>query len=278
MPSVDIDRVATLMREVAAEVIMPRWRNLAAHEIGSKSNPRDIVTIADREAEALLATQLAALLPGSHVIGEEAVSADPGLLQLFRSAEPVWVIDPIDGTRKFTEGQPTFDVMVALVQGGRGVAGWIYAPAENDFLMGEAGGGVFRQQGGGVRERVAAPSRTALADLMGIVTSQGFLNRKMQDPEVVRSRFRGYTRHTCAGHNYARLLRGECDFLINLATLPWDHLPGLTLSGEAGFTHARLDGAAFDPLDQKGGVLIAPNHGSWLEIKSALVPDQRTTY
>lgn len=272
MPSVDIERVANLMREVAGQVIMPRWRNLAAHEIGHKTRPNDIVTIADREAEALLTRHLAALLPGSHVIGEEAVAADPGLLQLFSSPEPVWVIDPIDGTRKFTEGQPIFDVMVALVQGGQGVAGWIYAPAENDFYMGEAGGGVVRKQGETAAVRVKAPQRTALPDLMGIVTSQGFLNRKLRDPEVVRSKFRGYTRHTCAGHNYARLLTGECDFLINLATLPWDHLPGLTLAAEAGFTCARLDAARFDPLDQKGGVLVAPDTTSWQAIHAALLP------
>ena len=272
VPSVDIERVATLMREVADQVIMPRWRNLAAHEIGHKARPNDIVTIADREAEALLTRHLGDLLPGSHVIGEEAVSADPRLLQLFRSPEPVWVIDPIDGTRKFTEGQPIFDVMVALVQNGKGVAGWIYAPAENDFYMGEAGSGVVRRQGKAAAIPVRPPPRTALPDLMGIVTSQGFLNRKLQDPEVVRSRFRGFTRHTCAGHNYARLLKGECDFLINLATLPWDHLPGLTLAAEAGFHQARLDGAGYDPLDQQGGILVAPNGASWRDIRAELFP------
>ena len=53
MPDVDIERVALIMREVADAVIMPRWRNLATHEVERKQ-AGGLVTIADREAEALL--------------------------------------------------------------------------------------------------------------------------------------------------------------------------------------------------------------------------------
>lgn len=270
--TVDIDKVAGIIREVADRVIMPRWRNLAAHEIGSKARPDDIVTIADREAEAELTPRLSALIPGSHVIGEEAVASDPGILERFRRDEPVWVIDPIDGTRKFTEGQTIFYVLVALLVGGRGVAGWIYQPAEQTMLQGETGSGVVRERQGEAPTKIRHHGREALADLTGIVTSRGFLMRGYPDPELVKPRFRDFTRHTCAGHNYARLLTGECDFLINFATLPWDHLAGLMLTREAGFHNARLDRAPFDPLDGKGGILVAPSESSWQEIVAALMP------
>ncbi len=272
MATADIDRVAAIIRDVAERVIMPRWRNLAAHEIGSKSKPDELVTIADREAEAELTPLLSALIPSSHVIGEEAVSADPGVLQRFRHAEPIWVVDPVDGTRKFIEGQTNFFVLVALLVGGHGVAGWLYQPAEQTMIMGEAGSGVVREQAGDGPKRLRRAPRDSLLDLNGIVTSRGFLMRGYPDPENVKARFRNYTRHTCAGHNYARLLTGECDFLINFATLPWDHLAGLTLTREAGFHHARLDRAPFDPLDGKGGLLVAPSEASWQEILGILLP------
>lgn len=270
--TVDIDRVAGMIRDVAERLIMPRWRNLAAHEIGAKARPDDIVTIADREAEAELTPRLAELIPGSHVIGEEAVSADPDVLQRFRHPEPVWVIDPIDGTRKFIEGQTNFFVLVALLVGGRSVAGWLYQPAEQTMLMGEAGSGVMRERAGEPRARVTPAGRQSLGDMTGIITSRGFLMRGHPDPEQVKHKFRAYTRHTCAGHNYARLLTGDCDFLINFATLPWDHLAGLMLTREAGFHHARLDRAPFDPLDGKGGILVAPSERSWQEILAAVLP------
>ena len=269
MATVDIDKVATIIREVAEAIIMPRWRNLADHEVAKKAG--SFVTIADHEAEAALAERLSALLPGASVIGEEAVAANEGVLQLFRQPEPVWVIDPIDGTRRFTEGKTAFDVLVALVVGGRSVAGWIYAPAERNFFMGEAGSGVFRARGEGPPERVARTKDLPLADLMGIVGARAFTNRGFADPEAVRNRFRGFTSHMCAGHNYSRLLSGECDFLINFSTLPWDHLAGLALAEEAGLHHARLDGAPFDPLDSKGGILVAPDLASWREILAALL-------
>lgn len=268
---IDIEAVSRIVREAAAEVIMPRWRNLAAHEIGSKSSPGDIVTIADREAEAYLSRRLSALLPGSCVVGEEAVHADPAVLDLLRSGEPAWVVDPIDGTRRFAEGKTAFDVMVALVIGGHAVAGWIYAPAEGRMLMGEAGGGVVIEADGEPARPIGRPWRRQLRDLNGIVTARGIVNRGYADPTSVQHLFRGFSAHTCAGHNYARLLTAESDFLINFATLPWDHMAGLALAQEAGFHAARLDGQPFDALDPKGGILVAPSSDSWLEILATLL-------
>lgn len=267
----DVAAVAALIREVADDVIMPRWRNLAAHEIGTKSKAGDIVTIADHEAEAALAKRLCAMLPGSVVVGEEGVAANPGLLAAFDGDAPVWVVDPIDGTRKFAAGDPAFDVLVGLVVGGRPIAGWIYAPAERAMILGEAGSGVVIEDSSGERRLVARDAARELRDLSGIVSGGGFASRGYADPKGVGGHFREFTRHACAGHNYARLLRGESDFLINFSTLPWDHMAGLALAAEAGFHAARHDGRAFDPQDSKGGLLVAPDPDSWHSILALLL-------
>lgn len=276
MPTIDIDRVAGIVREVAEVEIMPRWRNLAAGDVSRKSHKGDLVTVADHAAEVALSRRLLALLPGSVVIGEEAVHADSGLLQMFRGSDPVWVIDPIDGTRAFTEGRPTFDVLVALVTEGVPVAGWIYAPAERDLYLGDAGGGVFRETEAGDRTRLATRHSRPIGDLSGIVNPQFYLNRKLPDPAPALAKFRSTTKHTCAGHNYARLLRGDSDFLINFSTLPWDHLPGLALTAAAGFFGARHDSRPFDPLDPQGGILVAPDRDAWEAIHELLVPRGQT--
>ena len=67
------ERVARIMREVAAEEIMPRWRNLASADVVEKSGPNDIVTVADRAAEEHLSRRLAELIVGCRVIGEEGI-------------------------------------------------------------------------------------------------------------------------------------------------------------------------------------------------------------
>ncbi len=267
-----IEKVADLIREVAETVVLPRWRNLAEGDVTRKANQGGLVTIADHEAEAMFKARLPALLPGSRVIGEEGVAADPGLLRGFEDDGPLWVVDPIDGTRAFAEGLPSFDIMVALVRGKRPVAGWIYAPAERDFYMGEVGSGVIRQQGDAPASALRAPRTGPLADLHGIVSPGAFRNRGLPDPQARAQCFAGFVRHVCAGHNYARLLRGESQFMLNFSTYSWDHLPGLALVGAIGFHHARLDGQPFEPADRAGGLLIAPDEPSWGEIHRVLLP------
>ena len=110
-----------------------------------------------------------------------------------------------------------------------------------------------------------------LTDMQGVVTPQYFLNRRLPDPNRHRASFRGFTRHISAGRNYGRLLDGEADFLINFSTHAWDHMPGIALATAAGFHAARHDARPFDPLDSKGGVLVAPDAASWREILALLV-------
>ena len=72
------DAVFTAIVDTANAVVLPRFQNLGDGEIDTKTSPTDLVTIADREAEVRLTAALTAILPGSVVVGEEAVSADPG--------------------------------------------------------------------------------------------------------------------------------------------------------------------------------------------------------
>lgn len=272
MATIDLLAIAQIVRDVAATEILPRWRNLAAGDVQRKDKAGGLVTVADHAAEAALTRRLEAALPGSHVVGEEAVAADPRVLDLFRKPEPVWVIDPIDGTRNFSEGGTLFDVMVGLVVGARPVAGWIYAPAEDVLFLGEAGSGA-RMQAADTTTAVAAPKGLPVSELEGVLGSGGFTTRGRPDPALKRHHFRGYSRPTCAGHNYGRLFRQESHFLINFSTFPWDHLPGHAIALAAGFAARRHDGAPFDPQDRNGGVLVAPDAASWDEIHRLLLAE-----
>lgn len=104
--TVDPEAVAAIIREVARDEVLPRYKTLEAHEVRSKSHPGDLVTAADEAAELALAARLRDLLPGSVVVGEEGTAANPGLLDRLTEDAPVWVLDPIDGTRNFAHGVP----------------------------------------------------------------------------------------------------------------------------------------------------------------------------
>ena len=117
MPSPLIDTVATLLAGIAADVVMPRFRQLAASDVSEKS-PGEIVTVVDRAVEAALIPALTALRSGSRVVGEEGVSENPDLLHGLDRGE-VWVVDPIDGTTNFVHGREDFGIMVALLRDGQ---------------------------------------------------------------------------------------------------------------------------------------------------------------
>src|SRR5579864_9382514 len=138
----DLARVETLIREVAASEIIPRFRRLAAEDIREKQ-PGQIVTAADIEAERRLIERLPHMVPGSVVVGEEGVAADPALLDALWGTAPVWLVDPVDGTQNFSEGSPVFATMVALVRHRQTAAAWIYDPVNDRMAQAEHGAGAY---------------------------------------------------------------------------------------------------------------------------------------
>ncbi len=134
-----IDEVGELIRQVAHDVVLPRFQHLAAGEVHEKA-PGELVTVADQESERLLTTGLMRLLPGSVVVGEEAVAADPQVLRHLDDAGPVWLVDPVDGTANFAAGRDPFAVMVALQRDGETAAGRIRQKNENCWVSSTTAG------------------------------------------------------------------------------------------------------------------------------------------
>jgi len=83
---VETDAVLTLLQDVAEEVITPRFRSLADHQIHEKG-PGDLVTVADREAESRITDVLQRAYPDALVLGEEATAADGSLMARFAAAD-----------------------------------------------------------------------------------------------------------------------------------------------------------------------------------------------
>jgi len=265
MPLVDIDRVSALVREVGDTVVLPRWRNLGERDVVEKTGPGDLVTVADRASEAALTERLMALVPAAAVVGEEAVHADPARRRLFDSDGPVWVIDPIDGTSAFAAGKPDFFVMVALVVARRLVAGWIYAPASATLHAAEQGSGAFRTRSApALVERLARPpAPDELSSFRGAIGRRYLSPEEQAAMAACLPRVGPCETALYAGREYPRLVSGDLDFLIYRRTEPWDHLPGLAIAAEQGFTYCRHDGSAYLPGMNSGGLVIAPE--PWLE-------------
>ncbi len=267
-----LEDVAALVAEVAATVVLPRWRNLAAGDIAQKTGPDDIVTVADKAAEVALSARLLALLPGSAVIGEEAVSADPAVLGRFASTGPIWVIDPIDGTSAFAAGASEFAVMVALVENGRPAAGWILAPALGLMTYGSQAGGAFQSRDGGAVTLLAAPEvPPRIGDMVGLLGRRNITEGRRAELAAKEPYFKALDGVACAGIDYPRIVRGEAHFALYNKSEPWDHLPGLGILAAHGVHAAKFDGSPYRPGDNTGGLLVAPNAAAFADIRQALL-------
>ncbi|MFE0676381.1 inositol monophosphatase family protein [Streptomyces sp. NPDC058867] len=233
--------VTEAVRRAAALEIMPRWRKLAEHEVDQKNGPHDLVTDADRKAEQYLTEALGALLPGSVVVGEEAVHADPTTYEAIRGDAPVWIVDPVDGTRQFVAGDTGFCTLVALARGGELLASWTYAPALDLLATAVRGQGAFLD---GERLRPGAPE--AGRDLR-VATSHPDYTTEAQKRALLGLWTEGVAPRACgsAGLEYLAVARGESDGVAFSWEAAWDHAAGLLLVEEAGGAHLTLTGEPF---------------------------------
>ncbi len=248
--------MSELMRGVAAEVVTPRFRMLAADEISEKS-PGEVVTIADREAEQRLYDGLAALNLGARIIGEEAVEQDPGLLHGIGDGA-VWLIDPLDGTANFAAGREPFGMMIALVEDGEPMAGWILDPLSGRLCSAERGRGATCNG-----ERVFAKPRSALPPVAALGTQFLAEGKRARVHEHATQHFDLVPIPRCAAASYPRLVFGNDDIALFQRILPWDHAAGALFLMEAGGAITHWDSTPYRVGGPGKGVLCAASEKMW---------------
>lgn len=262
--ALDIEVLAGVLRDAAKAEIMPRFRRLDEGMIRTKSEAIDLVTEADEAAERAITARLKELEPDAIVVGEEAVAADPRLLDVLADdADYAITIDPVDGTANFAAGLPLFAVMAAVVRRGEVVAGIIYDPMGDDWLVAEQGGGAWLvfPDGRRVRQTFAAP--VPLERMVGVASP--FLLPHEQRGPILRNldKVRINASYRCAGHEYRMAVGGHLHYLMYGKLMPWDHLPGTLIAREAGAYFGRLDGSPYLPSHTSGGLIVASDQHSF---------------
>jgi histidinol phosphatase-like enzyme (inositol monophosphatase family) len=189
------------------------------------------VTIADRECERLIVSELRAAFPEDGFLGEEG-SNDRG-----RSGRR-WIVDPIDGTRDFLRGLPTWSNLIALEAGGEVVLGVCNMPARGELYWAVRGQGAFlddrpiRVSTIDRRDR-AILTLTAFSDLAASPLAGGILDY-MARYWAVRS--------MGGCQDAALVVSGRAEAWIELNAKAWDLAPFLVLAEEAGARFFNFDG------------------------------------
>ena len=266
--------VAELLRTTAQAEILPRFRNLSAGAIRTKTSQLDLVTDADEAAERVIEAELLRLFPGALVVGEEGVSRDPNLLDGLGDADLAFILDPVDGTLNFASGLPLFGVMAAVVMRGEVVCGIILDPISDDWAMAVRGEGAWIQRPDGSTSPLQAASAVPLAEMAGNV-SWRYL------PEELRPVVTGHLPRVamaadlrCSAHTYRLIAAGHLHFSFSSSVMPWDHAAGWLIYREAGGYTAHFDGSPYRPVNRGGGLISAPDRESWQAVRDALLGSQ----
>ena len=257
-----VSSVCTALADVARDIILPRFRQLGANDIRTKTSATDLVTIADEESERALAPRLMALLPGSKVIGEEAAAADPDALPRLLRHDPVWIVDPIDGTLNFVNGSQAFASVVALVSGGETVLGWIHDPLSQRTLWAEKGKGCWRRAPKFQQDaHLLLSAHTKHPDVDLSTLNAALYNREFAG---AKGKFARNAHQGSAAHDYWALAEGRLHVSGYKNLKPWDHAAGTLIHTEAGGYHRLLSGEAYNPVVAgQTGLLSAPSRDVW---------------
>lgn len=262
-----IDQLATLLRDAAKAEILPRFRRLGEGDIREKTSAVDLVTEADEAAERFIKRGCEALLPQALFVGEEGVAADPQLLGRIKDADLAVIVDPIDGTANFAAGAPLFGVMAAVVSKGETVAGLIYDPLGDDWMIAEKGAGAHLVRADGERVRLRAASPAPIEEMIGVASSS-MLPKDQRRALLTRlAETRILANYRTAAHEYRLTASGALHFQFYVKLMPWDHLAGSLLLEEAGGYVRKWDGGVYRPSDVDGGLLTAPDGESWQALR-----------
>ncbi|TNE30376.1 MAG: inositol monophosphatase [Alphaproteobacteria bacterium] len=260
-----LDReILGLVQRVSEQAILPRYRNLASGEIIEKA-ANELVTVADHEAEAMLAEGLAQIDPSPAIVGEEAAHDDPGVLEHLTG--DCWIVDPIDGTHNFAHGHPPFGILIARASGGLCRSGWIYDCVTGRLCHAHHGMGAFVNG-----ERIAARTTGETPPVAAISVIFLDADRREAVRRHIAPHYRTVDTPRCAAEQYPRLALGENDVSFFERMLAWDHAAGILWLNEAGGKAARPDGSPYrvDEWD-KPGLIGAASPALWDELATRML-------
>jgi len=217
----------------AAEVILAiRARGFAV----SRKADRSVVTEADQAAEALIVAGLLAAAPEIPVVAEEAVAGGAVV-----AASPLfWLVDPLDGTREFTDGSDDFAVNIGLVRDRRIQLGVVGVPATGELFGGIVGVGAWKRRGG-----VATPVHARRVPEEGLtVLASRHHGDTAQLQAFLAGRVVAQTMNFGSSLKFCRLAEGIADLYPRFGrTMEWDTAAPQAVLEAAGGTVCTLDGA-----------------------------------
>ncbi|MCA9648289.1 MAG: inositol monophosphatase [Myxococcales bacterium] len=231
-------RVAIETAQAAGRLLLRRFEGEL--RIETKTSEADLVTQADREAEALVLERLRAAFPGDAIVAEESG-------EVVRAPGPCWYVDPLDGTTNFAHRFPHFSVSIAAFDGELGLVGVVHDPTRDETFFARRGHGAWLRSPRHDAQRLRVTEvdrldRSLLATGFGYDRPRG--GNVAELGRVVR-RARGVRRAGSAALDLSYVAAGRLDGFWEYCLQPWDWAAGVVLVREAGGEVQTMHGEAW---------------------------------
>lgn len=220
-----------LAREAGKAILQYFHEGFEIEQKSLNTNYSEPVTIADTTSSRIIVEGLAIAFPDDGILSEEEVDDTERRL----ASDRVWIIDPLDGTKGFTEKQGDFAVQIALVVGGTPVLGVVFQPIGDVLYTAVKGEGTYLSlKGGTPRERVHVSGKTDF-ELMTMAVSRSHRSSKMHRI-FEHFGFRDEFAHGSVGLKVGFLAQQKADIYIHMSphTKYWDTAAPQVILEEAG--------------------------------------------
>ena len=228
------------------------------------------VTQADRIANELIVVGLKREFPSDGILAEESVDTKHRLAK-----SRVWMVDPLDGTNGFIDGNGDFAVQIGLAEEGECVLGIVYQPLTGVLYRAVRGAGTWLERPQFDPERVHVSNKTDLSS-MRLAASRSHRSPRM-NKVVQRFGFREEVQRGSVGIKVGLLVEQQCDVYIHLSprTKQWDTCAPEVILTEAGGRVTDLFGYPLNynvPDVQNRNGLVASNGAAHDQIIATLAP------
>lgn len=261
---IDLKKLRILVANAAREELLPRFNRVARGEKADGS----VVTEADLATQQYLQDALRAAYPEAVFLGEEMPSIEQQ--KMLQSEQPLWCLDPLDGTRNFVSGIPHFAISLALLHRQQVELGIVYDPVRDECFTALKGQGAWLNDQPIEKQplAIALDQSTALIDFKRLPADLSA--RLAQEHPYASQRSFG-----SAALDWCWLAAGRCHVYLHGRSNLWDYAAGhlvfqeaggysSTLQGDPFFTYALTPRAAVAALDKN----MFDAWTEWLGIKT----------
>lgn len=254
----DLIETAHALADAARPVTLRYFRDAALQAASKEDRYFDPVTVADREAEEAMRRVLAMRRPDDGILGEEMadIASKSGL---------TWVLDPIDGTRGFISGTPTWGVLIAVNDRHGPLFGMIDQPYTGERFEGGLGRAALKGPHGTSALASSPPQALSEATLFTTYPEIGSADERKAF-EAVRDRVK-LTRYGLDCYAYALLALGQIDLVIEAGLQAYDIAAPIAVVEAAGGIVTDWHG---EPAHEGGRALAAANPSIHAEALSIL--------